>query len=71
MDEIDVEIPLWLGRGAIIRRAKEKVAIALNALVLPFHLMLPDLVTGDVSGVVGALHQLHHGAVIGTVQGIV
>ena len=44
-DEVDVEVPLWLGCGPVVRCAKEQVADAIGTAFLPFDLVLPDLET--------------------------
>ena len=44
-DEVDVEVPLGLGCGAIVRRTKEQVTDAIGTALLPFDLVLPDLKT--------------------------
>jgi hypothetical protein len=43
LDEVDVEIALGLRRRAVVRCTEEEVAIALDAAILPFDLVLPDL----------------------------
>ena len=40
-------------------------------MVLPLNLMLPDLVAGDIGMLIGTFYELHQGAVVGAVQGIV
>jgi hypothetical protein len=49
LDEVDVEVALGLGRGPIVRRAEEQVAVAFDAALLPLDLVLPDLEAGDVT----------------------
>ena len=71
LDEIDVEVPLGLSRRPIVGRAEEEITVALDAPVLPLDLILPDLVAGDVGGLVGALHQLADGAVVGAIERII
>jgi hypothetical protein len=58
LDEVDVEVALGLRRGPVVGGAEEQVAVALDAVILPLDLVLPDLVAGDVGGLVGPLHQL-------------
>jgi hypothetical protein len=56
LDEVDIEVALRLGRRAVVGRAKEQVAVALGVPVLPFDLVLPDLLARDVLIVLCPLH---------------
>ena len=51
MDKIEVKIPLRHGGGALIGGAEKEVAGAGSLVLLPDQFVLPDLVAGDVGGV--------------------
>ena len=51
LDEIEVEVPLRHGGGALVGSAEEKVADTGGLAFLPGQFMLPDLVTAHIGGV--------------------
>ena len=71
LDEVDVEVSLGLGGRAVVRCAEEEIAVALDPAVQPFDLVLPYLVASNVRSLVGALHELADGAVVGAVEHVV
>ena len=70
LNEVDVEVALGLRRGAVVGRAEEQVAQALDTVLLPLDLVLPDLKAG-IAQVVAALHQGLDSAVVGAVERVV
>ena len=68
LNEVNIEVPLWLGGGTIIRRTEEQVAVAIDAVLLPFNRVLPYLMASDVGMLVPALHQFNDCAVIGSIK---
>ena len=71
LDEVDVEVALGLRRRAVVRCPEEEVTVALDAPILPFDLILPDLVTSNVARFVGSFHQLADGAIVGAIERVV
>ena len=71
LNEIDVEVAFGLRRRPIVRGAEKQIAVAIDAVILPLDLVLPDLMAGDVRRLVRALHQLADRAVIGAVERVV
>ena len=70
LDEVQIEIPLWLSGRPVVRRAKEQIANPFDATLLPLDLVLPNLVSRHVAGLVRALHELANGAVVSTIKRI-
>ena len=69
LDEVEVELALGDGGGAVVGRAKEEVTEAASFAVQPFDFVLPDLEAGDVGGDVGTFQDLAERVVVVAVKG--
>ena len=71
LNEIDIEVTLGLGGRSIVGRTEEQIAVALYPVALPFYLVLPDLMAGDICVFVRPLHELPNSTVISAIKHVV
>src|SRR5207249_5263512 len=53
LEEVQVEVPRWLGRGPLVGSPEEKIASTGNFVFPPLDLVFPNLVARDIRRLVG------------------